>query len=119
MRISRSFISVTLVGLLVLTLVPAIAIAQNLSNSFPFSFPANGGVVVTPTPGQTLNTGYVQVQPSSGFQASAMSEILGFQSGGTLISETVFPTAPQISSGRLYVKLNALVSTGVIAVNAS
>src|SRR3989442_8655186 len=75
-----------------LVFAPRPAAAQTtLTDTVSFSFGENGGVVLTPTPGTMINAGYVKVLASPS-QTPAMLEVLGFQSGGTLVSETVFPS---------------------------
>jgi hypothetical protein len=105
-----------LVGFLAFVLQPALA-QTTLSDTVVFSFGDNGGVVLTPTPGPMLNVGYVKVQTTAASPTLGMTEILGFQSNGVLVNETVLPAAPLVSAGRLYVRIGLQVFTGGVFAN--
>src|SRR5262245_36144020 len=92
-------------------LMPRIAASQGLTDTFSYSFGGNGGLVLTPTPPAPAH-GYLKLQPGASSPTPAMLEVLGFRSSGVLKSETVIPSAPLISSGRLYVRIAGPVITG-------
>jgi hypothetical protein len=91
--------------------------SASLSDSVPFSLNPTGGAVFIPTVPSTLSVGYVTVQPTASSSIPAMMEVLGFQPSGITTTETVLPTAPLTTSGRLWVHFSGPVSTGAAFAN--
>jgi hypothetical protein len=94
------------------------AMAQT-TDHLQFSFGENSGMVLTPISGTTLTTGYVTVQATDPSPPPAMTEIAGYRPASILTTETVFGSAPLVTSGRLYVQLTAQAFTGADFVNHS
>src|SRR5262245_54717773 len=113
---NRAYRILALVGFFAFTLRPAAA-QTTLSDTVSFSLGENEGVVLTPTPGPMLNTGYVKVQTTATSPTLGMTEVLGFRPSGVLVNETVIPAAPLSSSGRLYVRTTPPVVTGGVFAN--
>ena len=84
-----------------------------------FSIADRGASSITSLGSASLNTGYARIQVSGSILPAGMA-ILGNRQNGVLLSETVVPSAPLISSGRIYAEVDVQltnVNTAVAIAN--
>ncbi len=104
-----------LIILLILVIESSVS-GQTTSDTVPFSFGANAGVVIS-LPSGSQSAGYAKLQPDASSPTPVMMEVLGSRSGGSLVSETVIPAASTTMSGRLYSRMDTASSMGIAIAN--
>jgi hypothetical protein len=94
--------------------------AQITSDSGSYSIQDRGSVTLA-TPGGTgsLVTGYARVQPGAATTAPAAYGVVSYRTPAALVSEASIPAVRTVSSGRIYIELEAGVNTAIGFVNAN
>jgi len=64
-----------------------------------------------------LTVGYARISPDQGNAAPAGIAIIGYRTGGVLVSEAGVPASESISSGRIHVEIDGAVNTGIAMAN--
>jgi hypothetical protein len=91
----------------------SLAAADSLSINKMIALEPSQATVTTSAP----TIGFVKVQPDAGASTPAGVALLGFSSGGTLVTETGVPASTLTQSGRVFVEVNGPVNTGVVVAN--
>jgi hypothetical protein len=82
----------------------------------PVLIPSNGGQVVTTGNPSSLSMGYATVEQDGSPTLSGLA-IFGFSNNGIVVSETGVPASAPITSGRIYVRVNGPLNTGIAFAN--